>query len=103
VVDVRAVVCRQLDELAEAEVGIAGGSRGPKAVPLRKALEEEAKHGRLQLVEARVVADQLEVDLGSRAVEAKQADALAERLVRHRHQPAVAQSEEVLRREEAEG
>ena len=63
VVDVTGLVLGELAGGAEPELGVPTGgltTRGNPAVELR---EEDAQHGRLDLVEPRVVADQLEVDL----------------------------------------
>src|SRR5207237_9474077 len=103
VVDVPAVVGRELDELAEPELSVALRGLPPQPVPLRDLREEQAERRRLELVEARVVADELEVALVARAVEAEQADPLAELLVGDRDQAAVAERAEVLRRVEGEG
>jgi hypothetical protein len=103
VVDVAAVVGRQLDEVAEPELGVASGRLAPQTIPLRYVGQHHAQPRRLQLVEARVVADELEVALVARAVEAEQADPLRERLVGDRDQAAVAEAAEVLRRVEGEG
>src|SRR5438034_5317987 len=64
--------------------------------------EENAKRCGLQLVQARVDAHVLEGLLVLRAVEAEHADPLVELLVANRHEPAVAESEEVFGRVEAE-
>ena len=64
--------------------------------------QEDAERGGVDLVEARVVADELEPDLRLGAVEAQQPQSLAELLVVDRNQAAVAEREEVLRRVEAE-
>src|SRR5919197_391815 len=94
---------RQLDELAEAELGVARSGLAAAAVPLVEVRQEDAQERRLQLVEARVVPHEVEVVLVPRAVEREQADAVGELRVARRHEPAVAEAEEVLRREEAVG
>ena len=73
VVDVAGLVGRQLAELAEPELLVARGGLAARGVPAVDLAEEEAQHGGLQLVEARVVADRLEVLLVARAVEAQHA------------------------------
>ena len=60
--------------------------------------QEDPQRGGLDLVEARVVADEVEVLLVARAVEAEHPDPVAELLVGDRDEPAVAEPEEVLRR-----
>ena len=101
VVDVAVLVERQIDELAEAELGVPRGSLAATAVPLVEMRQEEAEERRLQLVEPRVVADEVEVDLVARAVEGEDAQSLGELFVVRHDEPAVAEAEEVLRREEA--
>ena len=95
------LVLRQLDEIAEAELGVPRGGFAAAAVPLVELRQEEAQERRLQLVEPRVVADEVEVGLVARAVEREHAHAFGERLVARRDEAAVAEAEEVLRREEA--
>ena len=97
------LVRRQLAELAEPELLVARRGLAAEARPLVQLPQEDPQGSSLQLVEAGVVADELEVDLVAGAVEAQQADALAELLVQDRDETAVAQAEEVLRRIEAEG
>jgi hypothetical protein len=63
VIDVSRLVGRQLDQVAEAEFGVARGGLPPPARPLVEVLEEEPQERRLELVEPRVVADELEVAL----------------------------------------
>ena len=65
--------------------------------------QEDPEHRGLDGVEPRVVADQVEVLLVARAVEAEHPDPVGELGVVHRDETAVAESEQVLRREEAEG
>src|SRR5205085_9094693 len=102
VVHVAPVGGRQLHELAEAELRIAQGGLAAEAVPLRDVREEDAQRGGLELVEARVVAHELEVALVARAVEAEQPNPLAELLVGDGDEAAVAERAEVLRRVERE-
>ena len=101
-VDVAGLVLRQLAGLAEPELRVAGGGLAPRGVPAVELGRKSAKRRRLELVEARVVADELELLLVARAVEAEQPDAVGERGVVGRDEAAVAEAEEVLRREEAE-
>ena len=103
VVDVARLVLRDLHELAEAELGVAGRRSAARLVPARELRQEDAQERGLQLVEARVVADELEVRLVAGAVEGKKLDAVGELLVVGRDEPAVAEAEEVLGRIEAEG
>ena len=95
------LVLRQLDEIAETELGVARGRLAAAAVPLVEMRQEEAEERRLQLVEARVVADEVEVDLVARAVEREDAQTVGELLVVRDDEPAVAEAEEILRRKEA--
>src|SRR5207302_430782 len=76
VVDVAGLVRRQVDELAEPELGIPRGGLAPATVPPVEMREEDAQHRRLHLVEARVVADEVEIGLVSRAVEGEHPHAL---------------------------
>src|SRR5439155_5232861 len=93
---------RQLAELAEPQLRVARRGLAPKLRPRTEPAEEDAEHGGLQLVQARVVANELKVHLVARAVETKHPHAVAELLVRDRDQTAVTEREEVLRRIEAE-
>ena len=102
VVDGARIVLGDVDELAETELLVARRRLAPGRVPAVQLAEEDAEHGGLELVEARVVADQLERLLVARAVEAEQADGLGERRVLGGDEPAVAEREQVLGREEAE-
>ena len=97
------LVGRQLGDLAEPELGVARGRLAARRVPARQVRQEDPQHRGLHRVEARVVADQLEVLLGPRAVEAEHPDPVAELGVVHGDEPAVAEREQVLGREEAEG
>ena len=63
VVDVTGLVLGKLAGRAEPELGVPTGRLTPRGNPAVELREEDAQHGRLDLVEARVVADQLEVDL----------------------------------------
>ena len=74
----RAVVGRQLDQLAEPQLGIPRRRLAALRVPAVEVLEEEPQRGRLELVEPRVRADVVEVPLVARAVEAEQPHALCE-------------------------
>ena len=103
VVDVRAVVGRQLDELAEPELGIPRGRLAALRVPAVEVLQEEPQRGRLKLVQPRVRADVA----GSRACPASRGSGAGARAPRApsssaRDEPAVADAAEVLRRIEAE-
>jgi hypothetical protein len=96
------LVLRQIAGVAEAELGVARGRLAPLRDPRVELGQEDPQDGGLQLVEARVVAEQLEVDLVAGAVEAEHAHALRElRIVRGDETP-VAEREQVLRRVEAE-
>ena len=97
------LVGRQLRDVAEPELRVAGRGLTPGRVPAVELRQEDAQHRGLQRVEARVVADQLEVLLRPRAVEAQHADAVGELGVVDGDEPAVAEREQVLGREEAEG
>src|SRR5207248_955974 len=57
VIDVAGLVVRQVDELAEPELGVAGSGLAAAAVPRVELGEEEAEERSLELVEAGVVAD----------------------------------------------
>ena len=98
----RAVVGRQLDELAEPELGVPCSRLAALRVPAVEVLEEEPERGRLELVEPRVRADVLEVALVARAVEPEHPHALGDVFVETGDEPAVADAAEVLRRIEAE-
>ena len=102
-VDVAGLVGRELAELSEPELLVARRCLPPGAVPAVELVEEEPQHGGLELVEARVVADRLELLLLARAVEAQERDPVGQRLVGRRHEASVSEPEQVLRREEAEG
>ena len=101
-VDVARLVGGQLDELAEPELGVARGRLAPCGVPAGEVRQEDAEHRGLDGVEPRVRPDELEGLLVARAVEAQHPHALGDLVVEARHEPAVAEREEVLRREEAE-
>ncbi len=102
VVDVPRLVGRKLDDLTQAELGVACGSLSTRVVPAGEAREEDAQHGGLDGVESRVGPDELERLLVARAVEAQHSHALGHVVVEARHEPTVAQGKEVLGREEAE-
>src|SRR5581483_5881409 len=72
---------RQLADLPETELGVPGGGLAAGPVPALEARQEQPERGRLQLVQPGVVADELEVDLVARAVEAEQPNARGELLV----------------------
>ena len=93
---------RELDDLAEAELGVAGGSLATRHVPAGEVRKEDAEHRGLHGVEAGVRPHQLEGLLVARTVEAEHSHALGDAVVETRHESAVAEREEVLRREEAE-
>ena len=101
VVDVAGLVLRQLDELAEPELGVASGDLAPAAIPPVEVREEDAQHPRLQLVEAGVVTDEVELVLVARPVEREHLHAVGELVVVRHDEAAVADAEEVLRRIEA--
>src|SRR3954447_6883433 len=103
VVDVAGLVLGHLDEVAQPERAVPLRRLAPEARPLVELRQEHAQERRLQLVEARVVADELEVLLRPRSVEAQEPDALAQLLVQYGHEAAVTEREQVLRRIEAEG
>src|SRR5581483_3123241 len=71
-------------------------------VPALEMRQEDTQHRRLHGVESRIVAEVLEGLLLARAVEAEQPDPLGELGVVGGDQAAVAEGEQVLRREEAE-
>jgi hypothetical protein len=102
VVDVAGLVLRKVDEIAETELRVPRGGLTPSLRPPVELCEKDTEERGLQLVEPRVVADEVEVDLVRRAVERKHAHALEQRLVVRRDETAVADAKEVLRREEAE-
>jgi hypothetical protein len=97
------LVLRDLDELAQAELGIAGGRLTPPPRPLLEVRQEQAQEGRLELVEAGVVAHELEVVLVARTMEGEHPDPLGQLFVVRGHQSSVAEAEEVFGRVEAEG
>src|SRR2546426_11567491 len=97
------LVHRQLDELAEPELGIVRCGLRRAAVPGVELGEEEAKEPSLELVEAGVVADEVEIPLVARAVKREHAHAVGKLRVARRDEAAVAEAEEVLRRIEAVG
>ena len=76
-VDVARLVGRELAQLAEPELLVARSRLAARAVPAVDLAEEEAQHRRLELVQARVVADRLEILLLARAVEAQDSYAMA--------------------------
>ena len=79
-------------------------ARRPRGGPRssRQVRQEDAQHRGLNRVEPAVVADQLELLLRLRAVEAEHPDPLGERGVVDGDEAAVAECEQVLGREEAE-
>src|SRR5205807_10126612 len=101
VIDVAVLVLRELHEVAEAKLGVARRSIAATAVPLVEMRQEEPEERRLQLVEARVVADEVEVGLVARAVERENAHAVREIFVVRDNETAIAEAEEILRRKEA--
>ena len=101
VVDVAGLVVRRLDETRE-QLGVARGGLAALRVPRFDVAQEDPQERRLERVEARVVADVLELLLRPRAVEAQHPQPLGERSVVDGDQPAVAKREQVLGREEAE-
>jgi hypothetical protein len=101
VVDVSGLVLGRRHEVAEPEVAVALGRLAAQARPVVEVPQEDAQHRGLDLVEPRVVADVVEVDLVARAVEPEPADAFAELRIVGRDEAAVAEGEEVLGRIEA--
>ena len=101
VVDVTVLVLRKLDEIAETELRVPRRRLAAAAIPLVEMGQEETEERRLQLVEARVVSDEVEVGLVARAVEREDAHAVGEVLVVRHDESAVAEAEEILRRKEA--
>src|SRR6185503_17200317 len=81
---------------------VARGRLAPRPVPAREMRKEDAQRCRLDRVESGVRPDELEGPLVARAVEAELADGVRDRRIGARDEPAVAEREEVLRREEAE-
>src|SRR5207253_636841 len=75
VVDVTGLVRREIAELTQSQFRIAGGGFSTQLRPHVEPPEEDAQRSGLQLVEARVVADELEVDLVTGAVETEEATA----------------------------
>jgi len=102
VVDVTGLVLGQVAGRAQAELRIARRSLPALRDPAVELGEEDAQHGSLQLVEARVVANELEVDLVARTVEPQHAHPLRKLRVVRRDEAAVSDAEEVFRRIEAE-
>src|SRR5512141_2841554 len=96
------LVLGKLADGSEPEPRVTNGRLSTRRNPTVELREEDAQHRRLDLVEARVVADQLEVDLVTGAVKAEHADAFREFGIIHGHEPAVPDAEEILRRIEAE-
>src|SRR5439155_1601741 len=103
VVDMAWVVLRQLHEVAEPELCVTGCGGAARLVPARDLRQEDAQERGLQLVEPGVVTDEVERRLVARAVEREELNALRELLVTRRHEPPVAEAEEVLGGIEAEG
>jgi hypothetical protein len=102
VVHVARFVLGQLTELVETELPIVGRGFPPEQVPAVELRQKDAESSRLDLVQPRVVADELEPLLVPGTVEAQHPDRLGERLVACRDEASVADAEQVLRREEAE-
>ena len=92
----------QLGELAEPGRLVVAARRAAALAPGVEVRQLEPQQRRLQLVEARVVAHQLEALLVARAVEAQHPHALGDLVVRARHRAAVAEAAEVLGGEEGE-
>src|SRR5437870_5725944 len=63
VVDMARLVLGQIEGGVETELGVASGGLAAKSDPRVELGEEDAQDGGLELVEPRVVAEQLEVDL----------------------------------------
>ena len=103
VVDVARLVERQVDGLAEPELGVARRTLAAAVVPALEVRQEDAQRGGLDRVEPRVGADELEGLLVARAVEAEHPHPLGHLVVATGDEAAVAEREEVLGREEAEG
>src|SRR5919204_627720 len=102
VIDVAGLVFRKVAGGAETELRIARSGLAPKPDPSIELAKEDAQDRRVDLVEARVVAEQLEVDLVPRAMKVEQPNPLRELGIVRCDQAAVADAEEVLRRIEAE-
>ncbi len=81
-VHVARIGLRKLAQLAEPELGVTGDRLAAQPIPLVDMLEKESQERRLQLVETRVVADEVEARLVVRPVERKQPDALGKLLGR---------------------
>src|SRR6185503_13359638 len=90
VVDVPGLVGRKLADVAEAELRVGLRCRAPAFVPLVEVAEEDAQRRGLQLVEARVVADDVKRLLVTGAVEAEETDAVGELGAGGRDEAAVA-------------
>src|SRR5262249_12248629 len=103
VVDVTRLVLGQVAYLAEPELRVARRGLAPQPVPLLDVRQKQPRRSGLELVEPRVVADELEVLLRLRAVEPQEPDPLRQLLVAGRDEPRVAEREQVLGREEAVG
>src|SRR4051812_28972399 len=87
---------RQRDERAEAGLLVGAGGRAATVRPGVEVRELHAQDAGLELIQPRVVPDQLEGLLVARAVEAQGADGLGERRVRGGDRAAVAEGAEVL-------
>ena len=74
----------------------------PEQVPAVELRQKDAESGRLDLVQSRVVTDELEALLVPGAVKSQHPDRLGEALVARRDEAPVPDAEQVLRREEAE-
>ena len=93
---------RQVDQLAQAQLGIPRGCRPPAVVPTVQVRQEQAQHGRLNLVQPRVEPDLLEGALVAGAVKPQQPHAFGQVGVRGGNGAAVAQRRQILGGEERE-
>ena len=93
------LVVRELGELAETELGVARGRLAARRRSSRRARQEDAQQRGLQLVEPRVVADEVEVLLVPRAVEREDLDAVGELRRRSSRRGRRRRGEEVLGRD----
>src|SRR5262249_23033772 len=94
--DVARLILREIHALTEPELGVASGGGAARLVPAHELRQEDAQERSLQLVEAGVVADEVEGRLVARAVEGEELNALRELLVIRRDESSVAEAEEIL-------
>ena len=96
------LVRRRLDDPVE-QLGVPRSGFAAGRIPVVDVTEEDAEECGLHRVEARVVADVHELLLRARPVEPEHAQTVREVGVVDGDEPAVAEREQVLGREEAEG